>query len=253
MTPPHRRSARLGAPHGFFGCQGGVSEGAYDSLNCGPGSDDAPEAVAENRDRVRRALGADALVTAHQVHSARAAFVDAPWTGGAPQADALLTDRPGLAVGALAADCMTVLFQADSLVAAAHAGWRGSLAGILEATVAAMEARGADRARIACAFGPCLRFESFEVGDDLIEAVTAKHPKAERFFLPAPKRGKHLYDHAAFGRWRLEAAGVDPARIDDVGGNTLSRRDGCFSYRGSRAAGEADYGRNLSAICLPPR
>ena len=253
MTPPHRRSVRLGAPHGFFGRQGGVSDGAYDSLNCGPGSDDAPEAVAQNRDRVRRALGAEALVTAHQVHSARAVFVDAPWTGDAPEADALVTDRPGLAVGALAADCMTVLFQTRGLVAAAHAGWRGSLAGVLEATVTAMTEHGADRARIGCAFGPCLRFESFEVGDDLIEAVTAKHPEADRFFLPAAKRGKHLYDHAAFGRWRLESAGIDPTRIDDVGGNTLSRRDGCFSYRGARAAGEADYGRNLSAICPPPR
>lgn len=253
MSPPRRRSARLAAPHGFFGRQGGVSAGAYDSLNCGPGSDDAPEAVAENRDRVRRTLGAEALVTAHQVHSATALFVDAPWTGDAPKADALVTDRPGLAVGALAADCMTVLFQADGVVAAAHAGWRGSLAGILEATVDALAERGADRSRIAVAFGPCLRFESFEVGDDLIGAVTAKHPDAERFFLPAPVRDKHLYDHVGFGRWRLEAAGVDPARIDDVGGNTLSRRDGYFSYRGSRVAGEPDYGRNLSAICLRPR
>lgn len=253
MSPPCRRSARLGVPHGFFGRQGGVSAGAYDSLNCGPGSDDAPEAVAENRDRLRRTLGAKALVTAHQTHSATALFVDAPWTDEAPKADALVTDRPGLAVGALAADCMTVLLEADGLVAAAHAGWRGSLAGILEATVVAMAEHGADRRRLACAFGPCLRFESFEVGDDLIEAVTAKHPYAERFFLPAPLRGKHLYDHVGFGRWRLEAAGVDPARIDDVGGNTLSRRDGYFSYRGSVRAGEPDYGRNLSAICPRPR
>lgn len=256
MSPPRRRSARLSASHGFFGRQGGVSEGPYESLNCGPGSDDAPEAVAENRRRVRAALGADALVTAHQVHSARAVLVDAPWVGPAPEADALVTDRPGLAVGALAADCMTVLFEAPlpggkGLVAAAHAGWRGSLAGVLEATVDAMAGLGADRSAVACAFGPCLRFESFEVEDDLIEAVTAKHPEAERFFLPARARGKHLYDHVGFGRWRLEAAGVAPARIDDVGGNTLDRRDGCFSYRASRAAGQPGYGRNLSATCLP--
>ena len=255
MTPPHRRSARLRAAHGFFGRQGGVSAPPYDSLNCGPGSDDAPGAVAENRDRVRAALGADALVTAHQTHSARAVFVAAPWSGEAARADALVTDRPGLAVGALAADCMTVLFEAPlpgtrGLVAAAHAGWRGSLSGILEATVTLMAERGADRPRIACAFGPCLRFESFEVGDDLIAAVTDPHPAAERFFLPAPRRGKHLYDHAGFARWRLTEAGVDPARIDDVGGNTFSRRDGCFSYRGSRRDGSLDYGRNLSAICL---
>jgi YfiH family protein len=209
--------------------------------------------VAENRRRVTEALGAEALVTAHQVHSATALFVDAPWTGEAPRADALVTAAPGLAVGALAADCMTVLFHAPraGLVAAAHAGWRGSLAGVLEATVDRLAEHGAAREEIACAIGPCLRFESFEVGDDLVEAVTARHPEAERFFLPARAKGKRLYDHAGFGRWRLEAAGVRPAAIDDVGGDTLSRRDACFSYRGSRRAGQADYGRNLSAIRLP--
>ena len=249
--PPRRRSARLTSPHGFFGRQGGVSPTPYDTLNCGPGSDDDPAAVAENRDRVREAIGAAALVTAHQVHSPTALFVEEPWNGPAPHADALVTGTPGLAVGAIAADCMTVLFEAPGLVAAAHAGWRGSLAGILEATVDAMSAHGADRSRMACAFGPCLRFESFEVGDDLIEAVTTTYPDAERFFLPAKAPGKHLYDHVGFGRWRLEAAGVASARIDDVGGDTLSRRDGYFSYRGSRRAGQPDYGRNLSAICLP--
>lgn len=206
-----------------------------------------------NRDRVRDALGAASLVTAHQTHSAAALFVDAPWGGAPATADALVTDRPGLAVGALAADCMTVLFREPGagLVAAAHAGWRGSLAGVLEATVERLAEHGADRARIACAFGPCLRAESFEVEDDLIEAVTSAHPEAERFFLPARRRGKHLYDHVGFGRWRLVAAGVAPSRIDDVGGDTLSRQSGCFSYRASRRDGAPDYGRNLSAICLP--
>ena len=257
MSPPRRRSARLSSPHGFFGRRGGVSAPPYDSLNGGPGSQDAPEAVAENRARIAAALGARALVTAHQVHAARVVFAEGPWPGPAPRADAVVTDRPRLAVGALAADCLPALFEAETasgrrLVAAAHAGWRGSLAGVLEATVEALAAAGAERGRITCALGPCLRFESFEVGDDLIEAVTAQHPRAERFFLPAKARGKHLYDHAGFARWRLEAAGLDPARIDDVGGNTLFRPDGYFSYRGSLAAGEPDYGRNVSAICLLP-
>lgn len=229
-----------------------MSPPPYDSLNCGPGSDDASANVTENRHRVRKTIGAETLVSAYQVHSATALFVDAPWEGAAPHADALVTDRPGLAVGALAADCMTVLFEAPGLVAAAHAGWRGSLAGILEATVERLAEHGADRAGIACAFGPCLRFESFEVGDDLVEAVTAKYAEADRFFLPAPAKGKYLYDHIAFGRWRLAQAGVSPTRIDDVGGNTLSRRDGYFSYRGSQMTGDADYGRNVSAICLLP-
>ena len=253
MTPPRRRSARLAVPHGFFGRGGGVSAAPYDSLNAGPGSGDDPAAVAENRDRVRRAVGADALLTAHQTHSADALFVGGPWSGDAPKADALATGTPGLAVGALAADCTPVLFYAEDagLVAAAHAGWRGSLRGILEATVALLAKHGADPARLACAIGPHLRFESFEVGDDLIEEATAKHREADRFFLPAPARGKHLYDHTAYCRWRLAEAGMDPARIDDVGGNTLSRGDGLFSYRYNRRAGEPDYGRNVSAISLP--
>nr|WP_246408669.1 polyphenol oxidase family protein [Parvularcula dongshanensis] len=241
------------APHGFFGRQGGVSPAPYDSLNCGPGSHDDPAAVAENRDRVRVALGADALATAHQTHSATALFIDAPFAGAPPHADALVTGTPGLAVGALAADCTPVLFHAPKarLVAAAHAGWRGSLAGILEATVACLTANGAELAEIACAFGPCLRTESFEVGGDLVEEVTTAYPAAERFFVPARAPAKYLYDHVGFGRWRLEEAGLDAARIDDVGGNTLGRGSAYFSYRGSRRAGQADYGRNLSAIRLP--
>ena len=246
--PPHRRSLTLGAPHGFFGRQGGVSSGAYDSLNVGAGSDDAPDAVAENRARVRRALHADALATVHQVHSDRAVLVDAPPSEPRPAADAMVTRTPGLALLVLAADCVPVLFAGPGVVGAAHAGWRGSLAGVLGATVALMQEQGAAPDTLRVAIGPHLRH--FEVGDDLIEAVTARHAEAARFFVPAPARGKHLYDHTGFCRWRLEAAGVDPRRIDDVGGDTGLRRDGLFSYRASRRAGAPDYGRNGSAICL---
>ncbi len=253
MIPPHRKAEALsGIPHGFFGRGGGVSRGLYDSLNCGAGSGDDPAAVAENRDRVRRALGADELVTAYQTHSATAFFVTEPFAGSPPQADALVTDRPGLALGALAADCMTVLFFEPEarLVGAAHAGWRGSLAGILEATIALIEEKGGKAGRILCAIGPCLRADAFEVGEDLVSEVTGRYPGAVRFFRPAPAAGKHLYDHAAFGRWRIEAAGVDPDRIDDVGGCTLTRPDRWFSYRASRKQCAPDYGRNISAIAL---
>ena len=247
-TPPHRRSVTLGVPHGFFGRQGGVSSGPYDSLNVGTGSDDDRAAIDENRERVRRALGADALATVHQTHSPTALILDAAPTAPRPEADAMVTRTPGLALMVLAADCVPVLFAGPGVVGAAHAGWRGSLTGVLEATVAALGETGAAPGALRVAIGPHLRH--FEVGDDLIEAVTRAHPEAERYFVPAPARGKHLYDHTGFCRWRLEAAGVDPGRIDDVGGDTGNARDGLFSYRASRRAGEPDYGRNGSAVML---
>ena len=248
MTPPSRRSLTLGVPHGFFGRHGGVSAPPYDSLNAGEGSDDEPASVAENRDRVRRALGADALVTLHQVHSAEAVFVEAPFGSERPRADALVTDRPGLALGVLAADCVPVLAAADGLVGAAHAGWRGSLAGILEALVALMGERGAAPSALRVAIGPHLRH--FEVGGDLIEVVTEESGEAERFFVPARAEAKFLFDHTAYCCWRLVRAGVDPRRIDDVGGDAGNPRDGLFSYRASRKADAPDYGRNLSAVML---
>ena len=247
--PPCRRSLTLGVPHGFFGRQGGVSAPPYDTLNAGEGSGDDPDAVAENRTRIRCALGADALVTLHQVHSAEAVFVDGPDQGERPRADALVTDRPGLALGVLAADCVPVLAAGGGLVGAAHAGWRGSLAGVLEALVALMAARGAAASGLRVAIGPHLRH--FEVGDDLIGAVTGEDAAADRFFVPAGAKAKSLFDHTAYCRWRLERAGVDPRRIDDVGGDAGNPRDGLFSYRASRKAGADDYGRNLSAVMLP--
>ena len=250
MTPPpFRRSLTLGVPHGFFGRQGGVSGAPYESLNVGSGSGDDPASVAENRDRVRRALGAGTLASVHQVHSGEAVFLSEPPREPRPRADAMVTRTPGLGLLVLAADCVPVLFAGEGIVGAAHAGWRGSVAGVLEATVRLLAKQGAEPGALRVAIGSHLR--SFEVGDDLIDAVTAAHPEAARFFVPAPTRGKHLYDHTAFCVWRLTAAGVDPHRIDDVGGDTSNRRDGLFSYRASRRAGDADYGRNGSAVCLP--
>ena len=259
LAPPHLASAQLDAPNviqGFFGREGGVSTGAYASLNTGPGSDDAPDAVAENRKRCAEALGVapDRLVTAHQLHSAEAVFVEAPWDGPPAKVDALVTKTPGLALGALAADCMPWLFAEPEagIVAAAHAGWRGALKGVLENTIALMTNHGADPSRIRAALGPCLRQPNFEVGLELVDAFSERHPDAGRFFAPGKTPDKRQLDLAGFGAWRLAQCGVE--RIDDTRACTLAAPDRYFSYRAavreSRDTSAVDYGRNLSAIAL---
>ncbi len=258
-APPHLTARALDAPglaHGFFGRAGGVSAGIYASLNAGPGSDDDRRAVAENRRRCAAALGvgADRLVTAHQIHSAEAVFIDAPWPDAPARADAMVTRTPGLALGALAADCMPWLLADPQagVVAAAHAGWRGALAGVLENTVALMVEHGAAPDRIRAALGPCLRQPNFEVGLDLVDAFAARRPGAERFFAPGVAADKRQLDLAGFGAWRLMECGV--ATIDDTRACTLGAPSRYFSYRAARRAAPADvavdYGRNLSAIAL---
>lgn len=255
MTPPRLTSALLAAPdlaHGFFSREGGVSEGIYASLNTGVGSNDQRAAVLENRRRCAAALGVapQTLLTNNQRHSAEVAIVDGPWADGPAQADALVTDRPGLALGVLAADCMPWLFfEPDArIIAAAHGGWRGALAGILENTIAAMERLGAVRSRIRAALGPCLRQTNFEVGLELLDSFSAQHADAERFFAPGRNDDKRQFDLAGFASWRLRLAGV--AEIEDLGVCTLAEPERYFSYRASRRRGEDDYGRNLSAIAL---
>ena len=254
-APPYLVSPLLDQPgvaHGFFSRDGGVSKPPYASLNTGPGSDDRPEDIAENRRRCAVALGVapDRLMTAYQVHSPEVLMVEGPWENGPEKVDALVTKTPGLALGALAADCMPFLFADPKagIVAAAHAGWRGALAGVLENTVAAMVKLGAKPETIVAAVGPCLRQPSFEVGLDLLETFTAKHPEAERFFAPGLSPDKRQLDLAGFGRWRLAEVGV--TQLDDVGLCTLAEPDRFFSYRAMRRRNEADYGRNLSAIAL---
>lgn len=254
-TPPFLVSPLLDRPrisHGFFTRAGGVSAPPYASLNTGPGSGDRPESVAENRRRCAAALGAapERLLTGYQVHSADVKIVDGPWAHGPEKVDGLATKTPGLALGVLAADCMPFLFADEDagVIGSAHAGWRGALAGILENTVAAMVSLGARPERIRAALGPCLRQPNFEVGLDLLEAFTSKHPEAARFFAPGATSDKRLLDLAGFGAWRLEQSGV--TGVDDLGLCTLDRPDRFFSYRAMRRNGEADYGRNLSAICL---
>lgn len=253
MTPPFRTSPRLaetGLAHGFFGREGGVSERIFTSLNTGLGSIDKPERVHENRRRCRQALGVDHLLTLYQVHSPTVIHIEKPFDSEAPKADAMVTTVPGIALGVLAADCMPFLFADPDagVIGAAHAGWRGALAGVLEQTVKAMTALGAKPARIIAALGPCLRQKNFEVGLDLVEAFTEKHPLAEQFFAPGISDEKRQLDLAGFGRWRLAESGVDA--MDDLGVCTIAAAERYFSYRASRRRGEPDYGRNLSAIAL---
>lgn len=242
-----------GISHGFFGRAGGVSQGIYAGLNCGQGSDDRPADVAENRARVARAVGVapDRLVSVHQVHGREAVTVTAPWTDR-PRADAMVTTVPGLALGVLAADCTPVLFADPQarVIGAAHAGWRGALAGVTDATVMAMEALGARRDRIRAAIGPTIRGQSYEVGAEFPAPFLADDAGNIRFFRPAARPGHHMFDLPGYLAARL--AGLGLAAVDDLEQDTLTQPDRFFSYRRTTLAGEPDYGRQLSAIALVP-
>ncbi len=253
-APPSARAALLEAPgirHGFFGRQGGTSRGIYESLNCGPGSRDDGAAVAENRARVIRALGATHLLSLHQTHGIDVVAATEPWgTSNRPRADAMVCDRPGLALGTLAADCAPILFAdaAAQVIGAAHAGWRGALAGVAAATISAMERLGARRERIGAAIGPTIGPESYEVGGDFPEPFVAQDETNRRFFAPAAKAGKFLFDLPAYLLAHLQGLGL--ARIESIAHDTCGLRDRYFSYRRTTLAGGGDYGRNVSAIVL---
>ncbi|MGE0719081.1 MAG: peptidoglycan editing factor PgeF [Alphaproteobacteria bacterium] len=242
-----------GVRHAFFTREGGVSRGIYAALNCGFGSGDAPADVAENRARAAGRLGvrADALATLHQVHSPTVVVADAPWPHGeSPRADALVTTRPGLAIGVLTADCAPVLLAdaAAGVVGAAHAGWRGALDGVVEATVAAMEGAGARRERIAAAVGPCIGPASYEVGDEFRDRFVAAEPANAAFFGPGRRPGKAMFDLPAYVASRLAAAGVGSFATSEA--DTAGDAAQFFSYRRATLTGERDYGRALSAIAL---
>ncbi|MEO1103230.1 MAG: polyphenol oxidase family protein, partial [Pseudomonadota bacterium] len=220
MQPPNTgtmaikaHSLRLpGVRHGFFTREGGVSQGIYASLNAGRGSSDAPDAVRENRSRIAASMGVvpDGLISMNQTHSADVLYVDAP-TDGRPRVDALVADRPGLALGVLHADCAPVLFcdPHAGVIAGAHAGWRGAVGGVLEATLAVMAARGADRGRTLVAIGPTIGPASYEVGPEFAAPIVADLPESERFFAPSPQAGHHLFDLPGYVMLRLERAGVN--------------------------------------------
>lgn len=244
------RARALGSvPHGFLGRRGGVSTGAYAGLNVGTGSEDDAEAVARNRAIATEAvLPGGRLVTCYQVHSPDAVIVTAPFEHDArPHADALVTDRPGLALGILTADCAPVLLadREAGVVAAAHAGWKGALGGVTDATIAAMEQLGADRARIAAAIGPCIARASYEVDAAFAHRFEADDPANERFF--APGRAGHLqFDLEAYVAHRLAAAGI--ARVEALGEDTYAQPDRFYSYRRATHRAEPSYGRQISLI-----
>jgi purine-nucleoside/S-methyl-5'-thioadenosine phosphorylase / adenosine deaminase len=247
-----RLAALPSVRHGFFTRHGGVSQGGYTSLNCGLGSKDDPAAVTENRARVARFLDAHSLLTAHQIHSATAVVVDKAWSlAERPRADAMVTATPGIALGVLTADCAPVLFadQQARVVGAAHAGWRGAIGGVLEATLAAMEGLGARRDRIEAAVGPCITQPAYEVGPDFEQEFLARDPASAAFFAraPAAASARPHFDLPGYVLHRLTRAGLTPEPSSPC---TYAGSDDFFSYRRSQARNEADYGRQISAIVL---
>ena len=239
-----------GVAHGFFTRVGGASTGIFAGLNCGGGSSDQAEVVSMNRARVAAEMGVDpnALIGVHQVHSADVVTVDGP-TEARPKADAVVTATPGIALGILTADCQPVLFadRAAGVIGAAHAGWRGVLDGVLEATVEAMEILGATREGIRAVIGPAIGQRSYEVGQEFLERFMDEDPDHGRFFVNGAD-GKYLFDLTGFGLSRLRAAGV--ADAEWTGHCTYSDESRFYSYRRATHRGEADYGRLISAIRL---
>ena len=244
-----------GIAHGFFGRDGGVSSGIYASLNCGPGSKDAPDAVAENRRRVANALAPGIkLLSLSQIHSSNVLTLPA-WGGeGRPEGDAMVTAMPGLALGILTADCAPVLLADPKarVIGAAHAGWKGALGeggrGVLEATLEAMERLGAERGRISAVVGPCITQANYEVGFDFRDRFLELGLRNRRFFVPSDKEGRYRFDLPGYAAHRLTAADIGSVEMSGV--CTYPSENGYFSFRRTTHAGEPDYGRQISAIVL---
>ena len=248
-----RADCLTAVPHGFLGRRGGVSTGMLAGLNVGTGSGDDPEAIAENKRRAVDAVlpGAE-LATVYQVHSAEARYVAEPWPlEQRPQADAMVTDRPGLLLGILTADCAPVLFadRQAGIVGAAHAGWRGALAGVTDSAISAMEEIGAQRERIAAAIGPCIALPSYQVDEAFRDRFIEADPANGRFFMPAASDGLH-FDLPAYLRHRLTAAGI--GTVETIHLDTYSNADRFYSYRRATHLGEPDYGRQISLIGIAP-
>lgn len=242
--------ALRGIPHGFFGRRGGASSGVYKGLNCGPGSSDQAEIVAINRARVAEAMNVstERLATVHQVHSADAVQATARFDTQ-PKADAIVTATPGLALGILTADCQPVLFADPDagVIGAAHAGWRGALEGVLEATVEQMEGLGASRDAIVAVIGPTISQGSYEVGPEFLDTFLDEDPDNHRFFANGVGE-KYLFDLPAYGLHRLRRAGVGHAEWTRH--CTYSDSNRFFSFRHATHSGASDYGRMMSAIRL---
>lgn len=236
--------------HGFFTRRGGASSGIFAGLNCGTGSSDQSEIVSINRARVAEAMqvSPDHLTTVHQVHSADVVHVTGPQSER-PRADAMVSATPGLALAVLTADCQPVLFADHDaqVIGAAHAGWRGALDGVLEATIDAMEALGADRSAITAVIGPTISQAAYEVGPEFLESFLAEDPANSRFFANG-QGDRYHFDLPGFGLYRLRRAGIGHAEW--IHHCTYADPERFYSYRRSIHAGEADYGRLISVIRL---
>jgi purine-nucleoside/S-methyl-5'-thioadenosine phosphorylase / adenosine deaminase len=242
-----------GVAHGFFTRLGGVSQGVYASLNGGVGSRDTPEAVTENRARIAAKLGAapERLAVPFQVHSPDAVAITELWPDGArPRCDALVTATPGLALGVTGADCGMILFadQCARVIGAAHAGWKGALTGVVEATVTAMERLGAKRGDIVAGLGPCIANNSYEVGPEFVAAFEDAGDDTARYFAPSPREGRSMFDLNAYIAERAERAGV--GGFEDLRLDTYADERRFFSYRRATHRKESDYGRLLSVIVM---
>ena len=239
--------------HGFFTREGGHSTGIYASLNCGFGSRDDKAAVRKNRDIVAGRLGVDAgnLMTVWQSHSPDVVMVEAAWdVRDPPEADAMVTRRPGIALGVLTADCTPILFadRAGRAVGVAHAGWKGAVGGILEAALGAFESQRVRAQDLCAAIGPTIGRTNYEVGTEFLDRFLAEDPDNARFFASSPRSGHHLFDLPGYVRMKLEGLGV--AEIDDLDLCTYADEDRFYSYRRATHRGEPDYGRLISAIVL---
>jgi polyphenol oxidase len=250
VTSPLLSGVR-GVRHAFFTRHGGVSNGVYESLNVGLGSNDDPDAVAENRARCGRHFGVEpqALLTCYQIHSAEVVIADRPWRGERPQADGVVTGVAGLVCGALSADCAPVLIADPQarIVASAHAGWGGALKGVVESAIAAMVQLGASLERMVCAVGPCIGPRSYEVGLEFLDRFMADDPANAAYFSPGAGPEKRQFDLPAYVLHRVRRAGVQ--RAEWTGHDTCSDPR-FFSNRRAYHNGEQDYGRLLSAIML---
>lgn len=243
---------RAGVRHGFFTRQGGVSTGLYEGLNTGVGSKDDPAAIAENRRRIAEHFGGvpDDLAACFQIHSAVCRVAEAGWKGERPEGDATVSATPGVICAVLTADCAPVLLADPEagVVGAAHAGWKGALDGVVHSTVVAMQALGADPRRMVAVVGPCIAQASYEVGADFQDRFDHHDPGSARFFAPGEAADKRLFDLPAFVLWRLEQAGVADAAW--TGDDTRTDAMQFYSNRRAFLAGEADFGRLMSAISL---
>jgi YfiH family protein len=242
-----------GIRHGFFTREGGVSGGLYKSLNGGVGSDDNAADVAENRARMAAAVGVEPsrFMTLYQIHSPQVVVAETPWTPETrPRADAIVTRMRALAIGVASADCGPVLLADPKarVIGAAHAGWRGALSGVVEATLEAMERLGAARGEIRAVLGPMIRQPNYEVGPDLIARFGAEDPVSNRFFAPASRGGHALFDLAGYIGSRLTRAGI--RHVEDLGLCTYADPERFFSFRRTTHRDEADYGRHVNAIAL---